>query len=47
MSIVKKIEDMPTLSGDKPEKDVTIKSSAHEKVQDPFAVHKEDAKEEL
>ncbi|KAI1722324.1 cyclophilin type peptidyl-prolyl cis-trans isomerase/CLD domain-containing protein [Ditylenchus destructor] len=45
MSIVRKIENSKTLSGDRPEQEVAIAASGHIAVETPFPVDKEDAKD--
>ncbi|KAI1731098.1 cyclophilin type peptidyl-prolyl cis-trans isomerase/CLD domain-containing protein [Ditylenchus destructor] len=45
MSLVRKIENANTLSGDRPEQEVVIAASGHIPVETPFPVDKEDAKD--
>merc|ERR1712170_76147 len=45
MDVVRKVEKNPTAAGDKPKKEVKIAASRHEKLEKPFAVSKEPAKE--
>nr|AVA09698.1 putative effector protein [Heterodera avenae] len=47
MSLVRRIEGTKTLAGDRPEKDVTISAAGHIPVETPFAVDKEDSRDEL
>lgn len=42
MDIVTKIENMKTIGGDKPEKDVVIVAAGHEVPLTPFSVDRED-----
>lgn len=45
MDVVRKIENTETGGSDRPKEDVVISATGHEKVDTPFAVHKDDADE--
>lgn len=45
MDVIRKVEDNPTSSGDKPIKEVKISATSVEEVAEPFSVEKADATE--
>jgi hypothetical protein len=45
MDVVRKIENIETGGSDVPKENVIISAAKHEKVETPFAVHKDDAEE--